>query len=251
MSKKSVTNNTNLVLGLVIGLYPVIVLILLFVFHVQIRHLSVLIILLGVVYFVLTHRGNKNPVPRDIDHAEGIKPYGSNKSSAHKILSVLSPVLLVTIGLACFLSKDPLVLKLYPMFADIAYIVILFTSFFIPPNIVNYVINIIDRRIKEKVPKTAYDRYCFNATIVWCVFFFLDAIVAFLTAILKTEIKIGGKMIRSDSIWGLYNGLITYIIMGIIFAAEYIVIKKRAYDMQVSTETSTNKNPLESSDANT
>jgi uncharacterized membrane protein len=43
------------------------------------------------------------------------------------------------------------------------------------------------------------------------VFFIFNGIVAALT------------ISASDAVWALYNGLISYIIMGILFAGEYIV----------------------------
>jgi uncharacterized membrane protein len=49
---------------------------------------------------------------------------------------------------------------------------------------------------------------------VWCVFFSLDAVVAAITVFWASKL-----------IWGIYNGGVTYILMGGIFAGQYIIIK--------------------------
>jgi uncharacterized membrane protein len=51
--------------------------------------------------------------------------------------------------------------------------------------------------------------YCRNVTLVWVCFFLCNGIVAFYTA-----------CCTSIGIWSLYNGLLAYVGMGILFALE-------------------------------
>jgi uncharacterized membrane protein len=115
-------------------------------------------------------------------------------------------------------TKSRLVLKMYPVMADIAYVLICATSLFIPPPIAFYFVDIIDKTIKNAFTKERFERYCRDATIVWCIFFVVDGIIAVVTTF----------FIEDEIIWGIYNGGITYIGMGLIFACEYIVLKHAA-----------------------
>lgn len=55
-------------------------------------------------------------------------------------------------------------------------------------------------------------RYCRRVTVAWCVFFLANGTVA-----------LDSALNRSDAWWALYNGLISYIAMGLMFAGEYAV----------------------------
>jgi uncharacterized membrane protein len=49
-------------------------------------------------------------------------------------------------------------------------------------------------------------------TQVWCWFFSVNGAIALATALWA-----------SPAIWTLYNGLIAYLVMGLLFAGEYVV----------------------------
>ncbi|GMO45354.1 MAG: hypothetical protein Ta2G_00190 [Termitinemataceae bacterium] len=202
-----IKKHTGLILGIVVVLYPIIVFLSAFVLHTDPRHLSVFIMFFAVAYYFLT-RNN----------------YGDKK----KYISFISPSILLTIGLVCFFSRAPIVLKLYPMLADIAYIIIVATSLVVPPTLVYYVVDFLDKSIKIKLSKERLDHFCKYSSIVWCVFFFIDGIFAFLTAILIDDKEIFGKMTNADNVWGLYNGVVSYAIMALIFVIQLIIIKNAA-----------------------
>jgi uncharacterized membrane protein len=54
--------------------------------------------------------------------------------------------------------------------------------------------------------------YTRRVTQIWCVFFVVNGGIALVTALWS-----------SFEIWSLYNGLIAYVLMGLLFAGEYIV----------------------------
>ena len=62
--------------------------------------------------------------------------------------------------------------------------------------------------------------YTKKLTYVWTIFAFVNWIISFTTVFL------------SETIWILYNGIISYALIGIFFAVEYVVrLKfKRKYD---------------------
>jgi uncharacterized membrane protein len=69
-------------------------------------------------------------------------------------------------------------------------------------------------RIREPNLPDAAVRYTRIVTEVWCLFFVLNA-VALYTA-LAADIEV----------WALYNGVIAYVLMGLLFAGEYLVRRR-------------------------
>jgi len=58
--------------------------------------------------------------------------------------------------------------------------------------------------------------YCRTITAIWCGFFVLNGLTSALLAIWGTR-----------GAWALYSGFIAYVLMGVLFAAEYLVRKAR------------------------
>lgn len=65
-------------------------------------------------------------------------------------------------------------------------------------------------RVFEPAPGPAAIRYMRRVTQVWCLFFLCNGGVALYTALYS-----------SLAFWTLYNGLIAYVLMGLVFAIEY------------------------------
>ena len=57
--------------------------------------------------------------------------------------------------------------------------------------------------------------YTRRVTQVWCVFFIVNGMIALATALCS-----------SFEVWSLYNGLIVYLLMGILMGGEYIIRMK-------------------------
>ena len=58
-------------------------------------------------------------------------------------------------------------------------------------------------------------RYTRQVTQVWCAFFVLNGLVATWTAVWS-----------SREIWALYNGFLSYIAMGLLFAGEWLMRRR-------------------------
>jgi uncharacterized membrane protein len=180
--------------GLIAVMYPVLVFCALVVFKLPIRYLSIGIIVFAIAYTIVNSR-----------HYKG----------KHTVALFVSPLILCSIGVISLCMDDsPIFIKLYPALASIAYLTIMITSFIFPPPLAYYFVDIFDKKIKTKIPKEIFDNFCFRASVVWCVFFFVDAIIAVITVYFSSEL-----------VWGIYNGGITYCIMGLIFVGEFIVLK--------------------------
>ncbi|GBU29258.1 hypothetical protein R84B8_02822 [Treponema sp. R8-4-B8] len=180
--------------GLIAVMYPILVFCALVVFKLPIRYLSIGIIIFAIAYSVVNSR-----------HYKG----------KHTVALFVSPLILCVIGvISLCLDDSPIIIKLYPALASIAYLTIMITSFIFPPPLAYYFIDIFDKSIKTKIPKEIFDGFCFKASVVWCVFFFVDAVIAIITVYFSSEL-----------VWGIYNGGVTYCIMGLIFVGEFIVLK--------------------------
>jgi uncharacterized membrane protein len=215
--EKSVEGHIKFVLGTASLLYPLAVFLCIVVFKVSARYLSIFIIVFAVFYFIINGRNY----------------YRENKEKKGKITAAIfiSPAILCVIGAVCLLTSSPTVLKMYPALADAAYLTIFTTSLFMPPPLVSHFITIIDKKIKERIAKEKFDVYCRQATIVWCVFFFIDGLIALWTVFWV-----------SDFAWGVYNGGVTYAVMALIFAGDYIILKIIAGKTPVKIENTGGKN---------
>jgi uncharacterized membrane protein len=57
--------------------------------------------------------------------------------------------------------------------------------------------------------------YCQKVTMIWCLFFILNGSVACWTA-----------LFAPDWVWTLYNGVLSYVLMGLLFGGEFWVRKR-------------------------
>jgi uncharacterized membrane protein len=187
--------------GALIIFYPLLVFSALVIFKLKIQYLSLLLIVLAIAYFII----NKQ-----------------NYSGRHPAFIFISPAILFIIGSLCFVLPffvestyfNNILLKIYPALADLVYLTLMGTSLFIPPNLVFSLVNLFDKNLKDHLDKAYYAHYCRRCAIAWCVYFIIDAVICFITSIRS-----------SDLIWAIYNSGITYVIMGLIFAAQYVFIK--------------------------
>ena len=80
-------------------------------------------------------------------------------------------------------------------------------SYFKPPT----VIETFARLSEKKLPPSAI-KYTAKVTLVWCLFFIINGLVSLYTAVFMSL----------DS-WMIYNGFISYVLMGILMLVEYLV----------------------------
>ncbi|MDR0731133.1 MAG: hypothetical protein LBF63_05635 [Treponema sp.] len=179
--------------GVLILLYPLLVFGALVIFKLPLRYLSVFIIALAAACFLVNRHAYKG---------------------RRALVAFISPAILCCTGIVCLFVRSSIILKIYPVLANFAYFMIMATSVFIPPPVVLYFINLFDRAAKDRMAPELFEQYCRRATIAWCVFFAFDGCVALATVFWS-----------SDIIWGIYNGGITYVLMGLVFAGEYFILK--------------------------
>ena len=80
-------------------------------------------------------------------------------------------------------------------------------SLFKPPSVIETF-----ARLKEKNLNKKGIKYTEKVTLIWCLFFIINGCISFYTA-LYSELEF----------WMLYNGFISYILMGCLFLGEFLV----------------------------
>lgn len=105
------------------------------------------------------------------------------------------------------ISNSDVGLKLYPVLLSLSFLTMFAWSLKHPPSIVERM-----ARLREPDLPAAAIPYTAMVTKVWCVFFVVNGSISFATALWA-----------SDELWLLYNGLISYVLMGILFGGEWLV----------------------------
>jgi acyl-coenzyme A synthetase/AMP-(fatty) acid ligase len=107
-----------------------------------------------------------------------------------------------------------LFLKLYPVFINAALLIAFSLTLFTPPPMIFRFAVLQDKTIPGSLGEKRVERYCRKVTVVWCVFFVINGGIAALTA-----------FFASDALWSLYNGGISYMLIGILFGGELMIRK--------------------------
>ena len=85
-------------------------------------------------------------------------------------------------------------------------------TLFKPPSLIYRFAILQDKTIPGSVNENRIARYCKKVTIVWVIFIFFNGTITAFTI-----------FSGSDVLWAVYNGGVSYILMGILFVWEYII----------------------------
>jgi uncharacterized membrane protein len=121
--------------------------------------------------------------------------------------SVLGVMLLVAVAVW---ANALLPLKLYPVLVNLGMLAAFGYSLIAPPSMVERL-----ARLREPdLPEVAVG-YTRRVTQVWCVFFVINGGLALATALWASE-----------AIWSLYTGVISYLLMGLLFGIELLLRRR-------------------------
>ncbi|MBO4385382.1 MAG: hypothetical protein J5817_00020 [Treponema sp.] len=199
----------KVVAAVLTALYPVVVFALLVVLKLPVRVLSLCVIALGFAAFLSA--GIKG-------RASAGGTSGSAGASAKggsfwlRFRPFLGASLFLAAGIVCFLTNQAVFLKLYSVAVTATFLFVFASSLVWGPNIIFRFATMADKSILNSAKEKLVERYCRKVCIAWCLFFILNAGISAFTA-LKC----------SDAVWSLYNGGISYGLMGLMFAVEYII----------------------------
>ena len=97
-------------------------------------------------------------------------------------------------------------LKIYPVIVNFSFFLIFFISLFAQKTVIQKI-----AELQEGVLNNSVKIYTRNLTYLWCIFLFIQFLISILTLFLD------------DKIWMIYNGFVSYILLGSFFAIEYMV----------------------------
>lgn len=105
-----------------------------------------------------------------------------------------------------FLSGSKFGLFLYPLLVNLAFFTFFTISLYHPPTVIER----IARRQRSDFPERAVI-YTRKVTQAWCIFFVLNGSLSLMS------------IFHSEKWWMLYNGFISYILIGLMLAGEYLI----------------------------
>lgn len=181
------------------AVYPILVFSLLVVFKVDTKVLSLCIVALAAAFFL---------------SATGSKKVGDNEKGALDWKPLVSSALFLIAGLFCFITGKEYFLKLYSVVINATLLAVFGSTLFIEPNIIFRFATLADKSIKGSSFEKQVYSYCKKVTVVWCCFFIINGGIAAYTT-----------FFCSREVWALYNGGISYVLMGTLFVVEFIIRK--------------------------
>ncbi|MCB1582393.1 MAG: hypothetical protein R3E90_10885 [Marinicella sp.] len=137
-----------------------------------------------------------------------------NRPTAILKTGIIGAVVLLFLALLAMALEQALWLKIYPVAISLLLLFFFASSLLTSKSMIERFAELREKNItKEK------QHYMRNLTKVWCGFFVINAMVASYT------------IFQSDKIWMLYNGLISYLLMGGLLIGElffrHLVVLKR------------------------
>ncbi len=114
---------------------------------------------------------------------------------------------LLLVAISAMASNSPILLQYYPVCLNALMLALFLFSLFRPPSIIEQI-----ARMKEPDLPPAAIPYTRKVTMVWCGFFTFNGAMALYT-VLDTSLDF----------WAIYNGVVSYCLMGFLFAGELII----------------------------
>ncbi len=188
--------------------YPILVFTLLVIFKVDTKVLSLCIIALAAAFFL---------------SATGNKKTEKNEKTKLDWRPFLSSAFFLSAGLFCFITGKEFFLKLYSVVINVSMLFVFGSTLFMPPNIIFRFATLSDKSIKGSPYEKEIYSYCHKVTIIWCCFFIFNGIAASMTTFADKIFGLDTQTARQ--VWAVYNGGISYVLMGTLFAVEFIVRK--------------------------
>ncbi len=109
--------------------------------------------------------------------------------------------------------------RAYPVLMNSAMIYVFGRTLIHPPSMIERFARIVEPELDDFGV-----RYTRTVTLVWVCFFAVNGCIALLTAVFG-----------SWTVWGIYNGVISYCLVGILFAGEYLIRRRLRTRRNVQT----------------
>jgi uncharacterized membrane protein len=121
--------------------------------------------------------------------------------------ALLPALAMLLIGALTILRSSEWVLRFYPVLVNLSMFALFAFSLRWPPTVIERL-----ARVREPDLDAHALRYIRQVTQAWCVFFVINGSISAWTAV-----------VGDWQVWTLYNGLISYVLMGAMFGGEWLV----------------------------
>ncbi len=121
-------------------------------------------------------------------------------------LKFLLPIFVTFCVICIFHYTQFFAVKFYPVAANLTVFLVFFTSLFAKETVVQKIARTIEGELDEFTKN-----YTRKVTYAWAIFCFVNFLVSIATVFMAEEF------------WAVYNGFISYLAIGAMFAVEYIV----------------------------
>ncbi|QWD07916.1 DNA gyrase subunit B [Polynucleobacter paneuropaeus] len=116
----------------------------------------------------------------------------------------------LVLGGASLLLRTPDFVYFYPVMVNAVLLSVFVSSLYRPQTIVEKIARLRDPRFSDlEIP------YARKVTIAWALFFVINGCVALITVLIEDKFY-----------WSIYNGAISYLLMGLMFAGELYCRKR-------------------------
>ncbi len=129
-------------------------------------------------------------------------------------LKFLIPIAITLAVILLFHYTKIFAVKLYPVAANLTIFLTFFTSIFSKETVIQKFAKMLEGGVLNDFTSN----YTRKLTYVWCIFSLINLIISIVTVFME------------EKYWALYNGCISYIAIGAIFAIEYpirIILRKK------------------------
>ncbi len=174
--------------------------------------MAVLQLLLGVAYPALIYFALRAMEPRFVAFLVALLVVvrlalvSPSRLAANVRALRLPAITIAIVMLITAASNDPLALLMAPTLLSLGLLAVFVRSLTESECIIERF-----ARVQNPVLSEAQVRYCRRVTVVWCGFFLVNGSVALWLAIA-----------RSTQEWVVYTGFIAYVLMGLLFASEFV-----------------------------
>lgn len=137
-----------------------------------------------------------------------------NKRSVQAMKGGLFFALTLICGTVALTLDSALFLRFYPVALSVCLLFLFGSTLWFGPNIIFKFACLGDKNLHKSALRPFVEAYCRKTTMVWCGFFILNGSFAAYTC-----------LVGSDKLWTIYNGLVSYILMGCLFVGEFMIRK--------------------------
>ncbi len=123
-----------------------------------------------------------------------------------EIIKAILPFIIMFAVIFAFHYTDFVFFKYYPPVVNFGFFIVFFSSIFQEKTVIQKIALAQDPNAGEAVM-----RYTRNLTYLWSAFMFVNFLISLCTVFMSKEV------------WAIYNGFISYILVGTFFVIEYIV----------------------------